>query len=89
MKDRAEMRKGAQQIIAQIGQVYIDILGGMRGPEQLSRWLSEDTYLQVCNEHSLQHRIRKRTDWQTSASFLMLPRQKFSRARKTALRQLS
>lgn len=60
MKDRAEMRKGAQQIIAQIGQVYIDILGGMRGPEQLSRWLNEETYLQVCNEHSLQHRIRQK-----------------------------
>lgn len=62
MNDKAEKRENARKIIAQLGQVYADILSGMRGPEQLSRWLSEDTYMQVANEHSLRHRARMRTN---------------------------
>lgn len=60
MTDRAEKREGAKQIIAQLGQVYADILSGMRGPEQLSKWLNEETYTQVSNEHTLRHRSRMR-----------------------------
>lgn len=58
MTRKATNNAGAIQTIAQLGQVYVDILSGMRGPEQLSRWLSEDTYIEVAREHSLQHRAR-------------------------------
>lgn len=60
MKSRAQMRQGAKLIIARIGQTYVDILGGTRGPEQLSKWLDEETYQQVCSEHILNHRARFR-----------------------------
>ena len=60
-EEETQKRDGAKQIVAQLGQVYADILSGMRGPEQLSRWLNEETYLQVSNEHTLRHRARMRS----------------------------
>lgn len=33
---------------AQIGAAYIEVLAGIRRPEQLARWLSDRTYYDVC-----------------------------------------
>ncbi len=60
MNKTAKGNSEVKQIIAQLGQVYVDILGGMRGPEQLSRWLTEETYLEVANQHCLENRARAR-----------------------------
>mgnify|MGYP001058440776 FL=1 len=74
MSNTAKGNSDVKQIIAQLGQVYADILGGMRGPEQLSRWLSEDTYLIVANQHCLENRARARKRQSNQREFFRVTR---------------
>lgn len=38
----------AARIFAEISQAYVEILAGVRRPEQLARWLSDKIYYDVC-----------------------------------------
>ena len=33
---------------SQIGMAYVEVLAGIRRPEQLARWLSDRTYYDIC-----------------------------------------
>lgn len=46
-------------LIAQIAQVYVEILSGLRRPEQLARWLSESAYYDLCQRTAREHRSRQ------------------------------
>lgn len=38
----------AARLFAEISQAYVEILAGIRRPEQLARWLSDKIYYDVC-----------------------------------------
>lgn len=38
----------AARLFAEISQAYLEILAGIRRPEQLARWLSDKIYYDVC-----------------------------------------
>jgi hypothetical protein len=38
----------AARLFAEISQAYVEILAGIRRPEQLARWLSDRIYYDVC-----------------------------------------
>ena len=85
MSEKSEQRARARQVVAQIGQVYVDILGGMRQPEQLSRWLSEETYLQVLHEHVLKHRSRARNNQANQREFFRVLKAEIFPSRKNSI----
>jgi hypothetical protein len=85
MNEKADKKEGAKQIVAQLGQVYADILSGMRGPEQLSRWLNEETYIQVANEHTLRHRARMRSKQANQREFFRVLKAEIFPSRKNTL----
>lgn len=85
MNDKADRRENAKQIIAQLGQVYADILSGMRGPEQLSKWLDEEAYIQVSNEHTLRHRARMRNKQANQREFFRVLKAEIFPSRKNSI----
>lgn len=46
---------------AEISAAYVEVLAGMRRPEQLSRWLSDRAYYDVCQRASREARARQVT----------------------------
>jgi hypothetical protein len=50
---------GTTTAIAQIAQAYIEIISGLRRPEQLARWLSESAYYDLCQRSAREHRSRQ------------------------------
>lgn len=85
MGKKSEDQARARQVVAQIGQVYADILGGMRQPEQLSKWLSEETYLQVSHEHIMKHRARARNNQANQREFFRVLKAEIFPSRKNAI----
>lgn len=47
-----QKQNNPEQVFAQIGIAYVEVLSGIRRPEQLARWLSDKTY------HDLIHKVR-------------------------------
>jgi hypothetical protein len=45
--------------ISQIAQAYVEIISGLRRPEQLARWLSEGAYYDLCQRTAREHRSRQ------------------------------
>jgi hypothetical protein len=39
------------KFFAEISAVYVEVLAGLRRPEQLARWLSDSAYYDVCQRH--------------------------------------
>jgi hypothetical protein len=46
---------------AVISTAYVEVLAGVRRPEQLSRWLTERTYYEVCQRAAREARARQLT----------------------------
>lgn len=46
---------------AEISAAYVEVLAGVRRPEQLARWLSERTYYDVCQRAAREARQRQLT----------------------------
>lgn len=46
---------------AEISTAYVEVLAGVRRPEQLARWLSERTYYDVCQRAAREARQRQLT----------------------------
>jgi hypothetical protein len=46
---------------AQICAAYVEVLAGMRRPEQLARWLSDRAYYDVCQRARRESRARELT----------------------------
>jgi len=46
---------------AQIGAAYVEVLAGVRRPEQLARWLSDRTYYDICQRVKRQSAQRQLT----------------------------
>ncbi len=46
------------KLFAEISQAYIEILVGLRRPEQLARWLSDKIYYEVCQKAKQEARQR-------------------------------
>lgn len=44
---------------AEISAAYVEVLAGMRRPEQLSRWLSDKAYYDVCQRARREARARE------------------------------
>jgi hypothetical protein len=49
------------QFFAQISTAYIEVLAGIRRPEQLARWLSDRAYYDVCQRAKRESRARQLT----------------------------
>jgi hypothetical protein len=45
--------------ISRIAQAYVEIISGLRRPEQLARWLSEAAYYDLCQRTAREHRSRQ------------------------------
>lgn len=46
---------------AEISAAYVEVLAGVRRPEQLARWLSEKTYYDVCQRAAREAKQRQIT----------------------------
>jgi len=49
------------QFFAQISTAYVEILAGVRRPEQLARWLSDKAYYDLCQRAKRESRARQLT----------------------------
>jgi hypothetical protein len=49
------------KFFAQISAAYVEVLAGMRRPEQLARWLSDKAYYDVCQRARRESRARQLT----------------------------
>jgi hypothetical protein len=49
----------APKLLAQIAQVYVETLAGLRRPEQLARWLSDAAYYDLCHRVAREYRGRQ------------------------------
>lgn len=45
--------------ISQIALAYLEIISGLRRPEQLARWLSEAAYYDLCQRRAREYRSRQ------------------------------
>ena len=50
-----------EHIFAEICVAYIEILAGIRGPDQLARWLSDKSYVELCHKAKSEARARQVT----------------------------
>lgn len=50
-----------EQIFAEICLAYIEILAGVRRPDQLARWLSDKSYVELCHKATSEARSRQVT----------------------------
>lgn len=51
----------AEQLMATIGTAYIEVIAGLRRPEQLARWLSDKAYFELCEKAKTAARSRQVT----------------------------
>ena len=49
------------QFFAEISAAYVEVLAGLRRPEQLARWLSDGAYYDVCQRYRRGARQRQLT----------------------------
>jgi hypothetical protein len=54
-------RPDPANFFAEISTAYVEVLAGVRRPEQLARWLSEKTYYDVCQRAAREARQRSLT----------------------------
>lgn len=59
MKHRPDPAK----FFAQISAAYIEVLAGVRRPEQLARWLTDRAYYDVCQRAKRESRARQLTGY--------------------------
>ncbi|MEY3561964.1 MAG: hypothetical protein RL068_1116 [Actinomycetota bacterium] len=59
--DNFEISQDPTKLFAEISQAYIEILAGVRRPEQLARWLSDKIYYDVCQRAKRASRERQLT----------------------------
>ncbi|MFM1950876.1 MAG: hypothetical protein RL418_563 [Actinomycetota bacterium] len=57
--DTSVKNPDAARIFAEISQAYVEILVGVRRPEQLARWLSDKIYYDVCQKAKREARQRQ------------------------------
>lgn len=50
-----------EQLLATIGTAYVEVLAGVRRPEQLARWLSDKAYFELCDKARKAARARQVT----------------------------
>lgn len=50
-----------EQLLATIGTAYIEVLAGVRRPEQLARWLTDKAYFELCEKAKSAARTRQAT----------------------------
>lgn len=55
----------AARLFAEISQAYVEILAGVRRPEQLARWLSDKIYYDLCQRAKREAQQRAVTGPQT------------------------
>lgn len=56
---------------AQICAAYVEVLAGMRRPEQLARWLSDRAYYDVCQRARREARARELTGVRTRPNIVL------------------
>lgn len=64
MKQQTQLNKHQPDpaiFFAQISAAYIEVLAGVRRPEQLARWLSDKAYYDVCQRARRESRARQLT----------------------------
>ena len=49
------------EFFAEICAAYVEVLAGLRRPEQLARWLSDTAYYDICQRYSREARAREVT----------------------------
>lgn len=57
----AKHQPDPSKFFAEIGAAYVEVLAGVRRPEQLSRWLSDRAYYDVCQRAKREARARELT----------------------------
>ena len=57
--DTSLIQPEAARLFAEISQAYLEILAGIRRPEQLARWLSDRIYYDVCQRARREARQRQ------------------------------
>lgn len=62
---------------AQIGVAYVEVLAGIRRPEQLARWLSDRTYYDICQRVKRQSAQRQLTGAKLRPDLLIKKSQTF------------
>ena len=55
------IKPDAAKLFAEVSQAYLEILAGIRRPEQLARWLSDKIYYDVCQRARREARQRQMT----------------------------
>jgi hypothetical protein len=50
-----------EQLLATIGTAYVEVLAGVRRPEQLARWLTDKAYFDLCEKAKTAARARQVT----------------------------
>lgn len=64
MSKQSQLRKHKSdpaRFFAQISTAYVEVLAGMRRPEQLARWLSDKAYYDVCQRAKRESMARQIT----------------------------
>jgi tRNA G37 N-methylase Trm5 len=56
-------RPDPANFFAQISAAYIEVLAGMRRPEQLARWLTDRAYYDICQRAKRESRARQLTGY--------------------------
>lgn len=50
MESRDSVADNPEKLIATISRAYLEVLSGVRRPEQLARWLTEKAYKNLCEK---------------------------------------
>lgn len=64
MKTQSQLTKhrpDPSRFFAQISAAYVEVLAGVRRPEQLARWLSDKAYYDICQRARRESRARQLT----------------------------
>lgn len=59
------------KFFAQISAAYIEVLAGVRRPEQLARWLSDRAYYDLCQRAKRESRARQLTGTNTRPDIVL------------------
>lgn len=61
MENNEEKKFNPEKLLAIIGTAYIEVLAGVRRPEQLARWLTDKAYFELCQKARSAARSRQAT----------------------------
>lgn len=61
MEKQTKKSVSPEELLATIGTAYVEVLAGVRRPEQLARWLTDKAYFDLCEKAKKAARARQVT----------------------------